>query len=95
MKSETSVMLTEVRKEGGVSTRYRLLGTLDTFLGTEVFSVFLTTQCEGMFTEDFVYDISRDEGEAVRFFHRIVEYRVTALHLREIAEDFLVEAAAI
>ena len=95
MKPQTAVMQTETRDEQGVSTRYRLIVTFDAFLGTEVFSVFLTTRRGREETEDFVYDVARDEREALHFFSRIIEYRVTALHLREIAEDFLCEAATI
>ena len=95
MKTESAVILTKTREEEDVSTRYRLITTFDAFCGAEVFSVLLTTRRGKEETEDFVYDIARDEDEAARFFSRIVEYRVTARHLREIAEDFLCEAASV
>ena len=95
MKTESCVILTETRKGCGVLTRYRLIETFDAFLGTAVFSVLLTTEYGGTVTEDFVCDLSRDPDEAARFFRRIVEYRATATHLRELAEDFLCESAEI
>ena len=96
MTKETSALiLTDITGENGILNRYRLIATMDAISGKEVFSVFLTTESgEGM-TEDFVYDITRDSDEAVRFFHRLVEYRATALHLRDIAEDFLCEIVPI
>ena len=85
------IILTKTREENGTSTRYRLIGTFDAFGDTEIFSVFLTTMRGDSLTEDFVYDISRDPDEAARFFRTVCEHRATALHLRELAEDFLAQ----
>ena len=96
MKRESSgLIMTDIGREEGVLNRYRLIATMDAFSGREVFSVFLTTESADGVTEDFVYDITRDPDEARVFFQRIVESRATALHLREIAEDFLCEIVPI
>ena len=92
MKTQTAVIMTENKEEKGVLTRYRLLCTFDAFEETEVFSVFLTTRCEDVLSEDFVYDIARDRDEAICFFRLLCENRATACHLIEIAENFLAGA---
>ena len=90
----TAVIGTDISREEGILNRYRLIATTEAS-GAEVFSVFLTTESEDGLTEDFVYDVSRDPDEAELFFRRLVACRATALHLRDIAEDFLCEMVPI
>ena len=89
--TQSSVILNEIGESGKGSTRFRLLRSFDSFEGADVFSLFLTTETDGVCTEDFVYDISRDFKEAKSFFDRLCRNEASALHLREMAEDFLVE----
>jgi hypothetical protein len=88
-RNNGSLLLSEMGEEEGVRTEYRLLSSFDGFREEEVYSVFLTTEYEGERTEDFVYDISRDFGEAKSFFDLLCRNDATATHLRDIAEDFL------
>ncbi len=85
----SSIVLTKKRKEGDLLNCFRLVKTFDSFQEANVFSVFLTTESDGAYTEDFVYDISRDFGEARGFFDLLCRNDATATHLRDIAEDFL------
>ena len=85
----SSVVLTKKRKGGDLMNCFRLVRTFDSFQEANVFSVFLTTESEDECTEDFIYDISRDFGEAKSFFDLLCRNDATATHLRDIAEDFL------
>lgn len=85
----SSVVLTKRRKGGDLMNCFRLVRTFDSFQEANVFSVFLTTESDGVCTEDFVYDISRDFGEAKSFFDLLYRNDASAIHLRDIAEDFL------
>ena len=85
----SSIVLTKRRKEGDLTNCFRLVRAFDSFREANVFSVFLTTESDGVCTEDFVYDISRDFGEAKSFFDLLCRNDATATHLRDIAEDFL------
>ena len=85
----SSVVLTKRRKEGDLTNCFRLVRTFDSFQDANVFSVFLTTESAGVCAEDFVYDISRDFGEAKSFFDLLCRNDASAIHLRDIAEDFL------
>ncbi|MBR6744855.1 MAG: hypothetical protein IKM00_06545 [Clostridia bacterium] len=87
----SSIVLTKKRKEGDVRNCFRLVRTFDSFCEADVFSVFLTTESEGACEEDFVYDISRDLGEAKSFFDLLCRNDASAVHLREIAEDFIAD----
>ena len=87
--STSSVILSKRRKGGDLLNCFRLVRTFDSFQEANVFSVFLTTESNGDCTEDFVYDISRDFGEAKSFFDLLCRNDASATHLREIAEDFL------
>ena len=87
--STSSVILSKKRKGGDLLNCFRLVRTFDSFQEANVFSVFLTTESNGGCTEDFVYDISRDFGEAKSFFDLLCRNDASATHLREIAEDFL------
>ena len=85
----SSIVLTKRRTGGDLMNCFRLVRTFDSFQEANVFSVFLTTESGGKCTEDFVYDISRDFGEAKSFFDLLCRNDATATHLRDIAEDFL------
>ena len=87
--STSSVILSKKRKGGDLLNCFRLVRTFDSFQEANVFSVFLTTESNGDCTEDFVYDISRDFGEAKSFFDLLCRNDASATHLREIVEDFL------
>ena len=87
--STSSIVLTKRREEGDLMNCFRLVRTFDSFQEANVFSVFLTTESEGEYSEEFVYDISRDFGEAKSFFDLLCRNDATATHLRDIAEDFL------
>ena len=85
----SSIVLTKRRKGGDLMNCFRLVRTFDSFQEANVFSVFLTTESDGVRTEDFIYDISRDFGEAKSFFDLLCRNDASAIHLRDIAEDFL------
>lgn len=85
----SSIIQTQCLAQDDIRNRFRLIRTLDAFRNTDVFSVFLTTESPNACDEDFIYDISRDLGTAKEFFRLISEGNVTALTLREIAEDFI------
>lgn len=85
----SSVILTETNAENDIQNRFRLIQTADLFHNTDVFSIFLTTESNHICTEDFVYDISRDADTAKKFFRLLCKENVSALHLREAAEDFI------
>ncbi len=85
----SSVVLTESRTRESYTTCFRLIRTVDIFQEAEIFSVFLTTECEGARAEDFVYDVARDFHEAKRFFERICDDGAFAWNLRECADDLL------
>ncbi len=91
-RSESSVILTHCTAEEQVYTCCRLIHTVDTFHGGDVFSIFLTTNTDGNIDEEFVYDISREEAAAKHFFSLICREHVTACTLQDIAKDFLAEA---
>ncbi|MBQ8498096.1 MAG: hypothetical protein IJ489_11680 [Clostridia bacterium] len=85
----SSIILTKRTLQNDVQNHFRLIRTLDGFRNTDIFSVFLTTESPVVFEEEFVFDISRDPETANTFFRLISEGNVTALTLREIAEDFI------
>ena len=85
----SSVVLTKRKKGEDWLNSFRLVRTFDSFQEANVFSVFLTTESEGECTEDFVYDIARDFGEAKSFFDLLCKNDASATHLRELAEDYL------
>ena len=85
----TSIILTKCYTTGALRNRFRLIETADVFLHTEIYSLFLTTESANDYTEEFVYDISRDSKTAKEFFHLLCKENVTALHLRDVAEDYL------
>ena len=89
----SSVILTENRKHEGYTTRFRLIRTVDIFQEAEIYSVFLTTEGEGVRAEDFVYDVARDFREAKRFFDRLCDACACAWDLREQADDILAALA--
>lgn len=85
----SEIIFTKRREDGVLVTDLRLIRTFDALWETDVFSVLLTTHAGGVRTEDFVYDISRDFDEAKRFFDMLCRGKASAVHLRELAEDFL------
>ena len=90
MKDSTvSILLSKHTVQNHVKNHFRLIQTSDIFLNTDIFSVFLTTESPDAYDEEFIFDISRDFETAISFFRLISEGNVTALTLREIAEDFL------
>ena len=85
----SSILLTEMRKKDGFLTCIRLIKTFDVFQMSDIFSIFLTTQAGEIRTEDFVYDVARNFETAKRLFDILCENGASAVHLHELAEDFL------
>ena len=85
----TCIVSSVSNTEQKIINHYRLIRTIDIFHNTEVFSVFLTTASPEDSSEAFVYDISRNSHTAEQFLDMICKNNVTALSLREIAEDFI------
>ena len=85
----TCIVSSVSNTEYEIINHFRLISTIDIFQQTDVFSVFLTTTSPEDSSEAFVYDISRNPHTAEQFFDMICKNNVTALSLREIAEDFI------
>lgn len=85
----SSIILTKYNRANDLQNSFRLIRTLDGFHNTDVFSIFLTTEFQNVREEEFVYDISRDADTAKEFFTLLCKENVSALHLREVAEDFI------
>ncbi len=90
-KTETSIISTYVKNEDSYFICCRLIRTVDGFRGEDVFSVFLTSGTMEAFEEDFVYDITRDERDALAIFHLLCDGNVTTCTLREVLHDLLAE----
>ena len=85
----TCIISSISQKEKTISNHYRLIRTMDPFQHTDIFSVFLTTTTAEGTDEAFAYDITRDADTAKEFFTLLCKENVSALHLREVAEDFI------
>lgn len=90
-RTESTILFTSCTAEEQIYNCYRLIHTVDAFLGDDVFSVFITTKTDDRLDEEFVYDIARDEQMAKDFFSHICRERVTACTLQDIAKDFLAD----
>ena len=84
-----SIILTKEHRQYEFHNHLRLIRTLDNFHDTDVFSIFLTTESAFGKEEEFIYDISRDWEKAKTFFEFLEKENVTALTLRDVAENFL------
>jgi hypothetical protein len=90
-RTESTILFTNCTAEEQIFNCYRLIRTVDAFLGDDVFSVFVTTKTDDGLDEEFVYDITRDEQVAKDFFSRLCHERVTACTLQDITKDFLAD----
>ncbi|MBQ7309080.1 MAG: hypothetical protein IJW87_02780 [Clostridia bacterium] len=91
MHNKSSVIQTKHHLQNETVSKLRLIQTVDPFQNTDVYSLFLTTESENGCNEEFIYDISRNAQAAKAFFELLCKEKVTALSLREVAEDYLAQ----
>ncbi len=90
-RPESAVKRCCIRTAGGVKNTYRLLRCVDIAQGTDIYSLFLTTETENTVDEEFLFDLSRTETAAISFYDYLIAMNVTACTLIDIASDLFSE----
>ena len=90
-RPERAVQQCCIRTTCGVKNTYRLLRSLDAVHGTDLYSLFLTTETESTVDEEFLLDLARTEADAISFFEHMLAMSVTACTLIDVASDLLAE----
>ncbi len=67
----------------------RLIRTFDALENTDIFSIFLSNGTHHEFEEDFIYDVARQESEALEIYHLLCQNNVTVCTLRDVLSDLL------
>ena len=73
------------KDDGKIRRIFRVLESVAA--GRAVYSLFVTTECEGELNECFAYDVSDDEFIAVNLCGYLCEMDVSAVNLREVISD--------
>ena len=91
LRPESTIQRCCVTRCHGIQNTYRLLRCLDTEHGTDIYSLFLTTQIKDLVDEEFIFDLARTEAKATAFLEQMLKMQVTACTLADIASDLLAE----
>lgn len=86
MRKESAVILMAQNCIDGVKNTYRLIRIEE---DETYYSLFLTTDFEGIKDEEYYHKLTTDKRIAQLLFHRIYEGGVTACTLHDVVKDLL------